>query len=141
MFVLWNVSSYNSDMFLVGILSWWYGNGWSARIQIIKRQLSSSADFFSVGMLVSTIFAPYRQISAGEVDGSLKVHLQAFVDRTISRFVGAFIRMFMIIIGLFAMLFQVILGIIIIILWPILPVFIVIGLILMVIGWVPLWTI
>lgn len=141
MFVLCNISSYNSVMFLVGILSWWYGNGWSARIQIMKRQLLSSADFFSIGLLFSTIFAPYRQISAGEVDGSLKVHLQAFLDRTISRFVGAFVRIFLIIIGLFAMIFQVILGIVVIIIWPILPIFIVIGLILMVIGWVPSWMI
>lgn len=139
--VYYNLSSYNSDMFLVGILSWWYGNGWSARIQILKRQLLSSADFFSIGMLVSTIFSPYRQISAGEVEGSIRDQLQAFLDRTISRFVGASIRVFMIVFGLLAMLIQIIIGLIIIIMWPIMPVFLVVGLILAVIGWVPSWTI
>ena len=139
--VYYNLSSYNSDMFLVGILSWWYGNGWFARIQILKRQLSFSADFFSIGLLFSTIFAPYRQISAGEVTGSFRDQLQAFIDRTISRFVGVFVRVFMIIVGLIAMLLQVIFGIVVIIIWPIFPIFFVIGLILMVIGWVPQWTI
>ena len=128
-------------MFLVGILSWWYGNGWFSRIQIIKKQLAFSADFFSIGLLVSTIFAPYRQISAGEVEGSINVQLHAFLDRLISRFVGAFVRTFMIIVGLVAMSIQIIFGVLLIIIWPILPLFFVIGLILMVIGWVPQWMI
>jgi len=139
--VYYRANSYNSDMFLVGILSWWYGNGWAARIQIIKRQLLSSADFFSIGLLASTIFAPYRQISAGEVTGSIRDQLQAFLDRTISRFVGASVRIFMIIVGLVTMIIQIIIGVIVIIIWPIVPIFIVIGLILAVIGWVPSWTI
>jgi len=139
--VYYNVSSYNGGMFLVGILSWWYSNGWSSRIQIIKGQLSTSADFFSIGLLVSTIFAPYRQISAGSVTGSISDKFHAFFDRLISRFVGAFVRSFMIIVGIVAMFMQVVFGVIVIVVWPIVPLFIVIGLILMVIGWVPQWTI
>jgi len=128
-------------MFLVGILSWWYGNGWVARIQATKDRLASSADFFSLGLLVSTIFAPFRQISAGKVSGSIGDQMRAFLDRTISRFVGAAVRIFMIIFGLITMFFQIIFGIIVIIVWPIIPLFIVIGLIMTVIGWVPQWTI
>lgn len=139
--VYYNVSSYNSDMFLVGILSWWYGNGWLARINAIKKRLAASADFFSFGLLASTIFAPFRQISAGKVNGSIGDQMHAFFDRLISRFVGAFVRISMIIIGLSAMFFQIIFGILLIIIWPIIPLFFVIGLILMVIGWVPQWMI
>ena len=139
--VYYNVSSYNSDMFLVGILSWWYGNGWFARMQIIKRQLATSSDFFSIGLLATTIFAPYRQISAGKVSGPIAVQMHAFFDRLISRFVGAFVRTFMIIVGLVAMFLQIVLGFILIVIWPIVPLLFVVGLILMVIGWVPQWTI
>jgi hypothetical protein len=128
-------------MFLVGILSWWYGNGWMSRVQIIKERLASSADFFSVGLLITTLFAPFRQISAGKVGGSISVQLRAFTDRLISRFVGAFVRIFMIIFGLVIMFFQAIFGILVIVIWPIIPLFIVIGLVMMVIGWVPQWTI
>ncbi|HUC96149.1 MAG TPA: hypothetical protein VMR16_00600 [Candidatus Saccharimonadales bacterium] len=128
-------------MFLVGILSWWYGNGWASRIQTMKDRLASSADFFSVGQLASTVFAPFRQISAGKVSGSIGDQMRAFLDRTVSRFVGAFVRIFMIIFGLAVMLLQIIFGIIVIVVWPILPLFIVIGLIMMVIGWVPQWII
>jgi hypothetical protein len=107
----------------------------------MKDRLESSADFFSVGQLVMTIFAPFRQISAGPVSGSIGDRLRGFLDRTISRFVGAAVRIFMIIFGLFAMLLQIIFGLIVIIIWPIIPMFTVIGLIMMVIGWVPKWII
>jgi len=138
--VYYRANGYNSDMFLVGILSWWYGNGWLTRTQIVRDRLAASADFFSVGLLASTLFAPFRQISAGKVTGSVSDQMHAFFDRLISRFVGAFVRTFMIVVGLLAMLFHIIFGVILVAVWPILPVFPVIGLILMVIGWVPQWT-
>lgn len=126
-------------MFLVGILSWWYGNGWLSRTQAIKGRLATSADFFSVGLLASTIFVPFRQISAGKVAGPIGIQIQAFFDRLISRFVGATVRIFMIIFGLIVMFFQIVFGIILIVVWPIVPLFLVIGLVMMVIGWVPQW--
>ena len=128
-------------MFLVGILKWWYGSGWLARVQIIKNRLASSADYFSVGLLATTLFAPFRHISAGKVSGPIGDQLRALVDRLISRTIGAFVRTFMIIFGLLAMLVQTLFGIIVLIFWLILPLLPVIGLILMVIGWVPQWKI
>ena len=126
-------------MFLVGILSWWYKNGWADQIQTIKDRLESSADFFSLGQLVMTIFAPFRQISAQKISGSIGDQMRAFLDRTISRFVGAAVRILMIIFGLITMFFQTIFGVIVIVIWPIIPLFVVVGLIMMVIGWVPKW--
>ncbi len=126
-------------MFLVGILSWWYKNGWKSRVQIVKSRFESSADFFSIRLLASTIFAPFRQISAGSVSGPLAEQLRAFFDRLISRVVGAVVRTFMIIFGGLAMILQLIFGGFVIIIWPILPFLPVIGLILMVTGWVPQW--
>ncbi len=139
--VYYKANGYNSDMFLVGILSWWYKNGWADQIQTLKDRLESSADFFSVGQLVSTIFAPFRQISAGKVSGSVGDQLRAFLDRTVSRFVGAAVRIFMIIFGLTTMFIQITFGVAVIIIWPVIPLFIVIGLIMLIIGWVPQWTI
>lgn len=128
-------------MFLVGILSWWYGEGWSSRIQNIRERLVVSADFFSIGILASTLFAPFRQISAGQVSGPISDQIRAFFDRLISRVIGSFVRIFMIIVGLVAMFIQSIFGVIVIMIWPILPLLPAIGLIMTVIGWVPLWKI
>jgi len=137
--VYYRANGYNIDMFLVGILSWWYKNGWIDQIQTMKDRLESSADFFSVGQLASTLFAPFRQISAEKVSGSIGDQMRALLDRTISRFVGAAVRIFMIIFGLTAMLLQIIFGILVIVIWPIIPLFVIIGLIMMIIGWVPKW--
>jgi len=126
-------------MFLLGILSWWYGVGWLARFQSAKERLAISADFFSIGLLITTIFAPFRQISAGRVNGPIGAQLRAFLDRLISRLIGALVRLSMIIIGSIVLIFQTIFGALLIAIWPIMPLFVVVGLILMVTGWVPQW--
>lgn len=127
-------------MFLVGILSWWYGEGWQARIRIIKERLASSADYFSIGLLITTLFAPFRQISAGSVEGPLVDQVRAFADKLISRFIGAIVRSAILIAGLVVMFVQIIFGGLEIAIWPLVPLLPVIGLIMMVIGWVPQWT-
>lgn len=126
-------------MFLVGILSWWYTVGWRGRVRIVKERLASSADYFSIGQLLATLFAPFRQISAGRVSGSIGDRLRAFADRSISRFVGSIVRGAMIIAGSVVMFLEVVFGAIEIVVWPLIPLFPVIGLIMLVIGWVPKW--
>ena len=135
--VYYNVSSYNSDMFLAGILSWWYGSGWLSRVQMIKNRLVASIDFFSIELLASTLFAPFRQISAGAVVGPIGDQIRAFFDRLLSRVIGSFVRTFMIMFGLVAMFLQAVFGIFVLLFWLIIPLLPVIGLIMMVIGWVP----
>jgi hypothetical protein len=135
--VYYNLSSYNSDMFLVGIFKWWYGVGWLSRLSILKERLAASADLFSIGQLIKTLFSPFRQISAGRVAGSIGEQLRAFADRSISRLVGAFVRGFMIIFGSVAISLQFIFGILVLIIWLVMPALPVVGLVMMVVGWVP----
>ena len=122
-------------MFLVGLLTWWYSGGLIRRIQIMKTRLASSADFFSIGLLIKTLFSPYRQISAENVSGSLSVQIRAFFDKLISRIIGATVRSFIIIIGVVAIFFQTIFSIIVLIIWLFIPILPVICIILMIIGW------
>jgi len=124
-------------MFLRGFVSWWYGGGWIRRIQIIKARLIASADLFSVGLLLSTLFSPFRQISAGNVVGSVNDQVRAFFDKLLSCIIGAFVRIFMIMFGLITMFIQVIFGIVSLIFWLVIPLIPVAGLIMTVIGWVP----
>ena len=97
--VYYSLSRYNEDMFLVGILSWWYGDGWKQRFLMIKDRLSHTSDYFSISILIKTLFSPYRQISAGNVSGPIGVQIRAAIDRLISRVVGMFVRLFVIIAG------------------------------------------
>lgn len=135
----YSLTSYNEDMFLVGIISWWYGAGWAHRVGLIKARLTGVMDYFSIGRLMETLFSPYRQISAGAVSGTIGIKLRALIDRTISRFVGFIVRLTVIIFGLIILAIQLILGLMVIVGWVFIPLMPVAGLILFAIGWSPSW--
>jgi hypothetical protein len=87
--------------------------------------------FFSVGLLITSLFAPFRQISAGRVRGSIKVRLMAWGDRQFSRVIGAVVRLMLITIGLTIALIVGIIGLMLITVWPFLPIAPLIGVFLM----------
>lgn len=126
-------------MFLVGILSWWYGEGWKQRALLIRERIERTLDFFSVSLLVRTLFAPFRQISAGKVRGPIGVQMRALLDRLMSRVIGAFLRFVMILIGSLVILLHIAWGGITMIGWSMVPLFPVVGLLLFSIGWAPAW--
>lgn len=126
-------------MLIVGILSWWYGEGWKQRVVMQREKLASTMDYFSIDLLLRTFFSPFRQISAGKVEGPLGVQMRAFFDRLISRAIGAMIRFFMIIIGTLAILMYVVIGAVWLVVWAFVPFLPIIGFVLFVSGWMP-WT-
>lgn len=123
----------------MGILSWWYGDGWHRRVQIMKSRLVDSSDYFSIGLLVSTLFSPFRQISAGSVSGPLAMQMRAVVDRTISRLIGAVARFGLMLFGIVFIVIQTVISALILVIWVIVPSLPIIGLIMAIIGWVPKW--
>lgn len=123
-------------MFMVGLISWWYGRGWVAQWRRIKERYVATLDFFSIGQLLATYFSPFRQISAGGGSGTA---FQAMIDQLISRVIGSIVRFFTIIAGLAVILFLTVYELIIMTCWWFLPVLPVVGLMLFAIGWVPGW--
>lgn len=127
-------------MFLVGLISWWYGRGWVGQWKRIAGRFASTLEFFSVGQLLGTLFSPYRQISAsGSGGGTLGMALRSFIDRTISRVIGVFIRFFTIIFGLIVIMLQAVYELVVMIAWWFLPLLPIAGFILLAVGWVPSW--
>jgi hypothetical protein len=127
-------------MFLVGILSWWYGRGWIGQWRRISDRWRATVQFFSIGQLLSTLFAPFRQISAGSAAATNPaMALRAFFDQLISRVVGAFVRTFTIIAGSVVITLQVLYETLLMVLWGFLPLLPIVGFILLAIGWVPSW--
>lgn len=124
-------------MFIVGLLSWWYGAGWQQRFTILKERLAMTVDYFSIDLLAKTLFAPFRQISAGNVNGPVGVKLQAFFDRLISRLIGAMVRSTMIVIGFGAIFIHSLIGIITVVVWAFIPLLPLFGLLLFSAGWIP----
>lgn len=94
-------------------------------------------DYFSFDLLLRTLFAPFRQISAGRVNGPIGLQFRAWLDRLVSRFVGAMVRSAVLIAGIVAVLFAGVIAVVQLVLWPILPLAPVIGAILAIAGWVP----
>ncbi len=131
--------SYNILMFIVGLLSWWYGAGWVAQAKRVRERITSAADYFSISLLATTLFSPFRQISAGRVGGPLAVQWRAFIDRLISRCIGAFVRLVMILLGCITIAAISCFAAVSLAMWAIIPLLPLIGLGMMIIGWVPVW--
>lgn len=127
-------------MFMVGLISWWYGRGWIGQWRRIAGRFSATLEFFSIGQLLSTFFAPFRQISANTgSDGTMGGAFRSFIDQLISRVIGGFVRFFTIIFGIFVILLQAVYELIIMTAWWFLPLLPVVGGIMLAIGWVPTW--
>ncbi len=130
---------YNMSMVIVWALSWWYGAGWKSVLLGLKERLALSYDYFSIGLLASTLFAPFRQISAGRVQGPIGIQIRAAVDKLISRIIGAIVRLILIFVGAVWLFVQSLIGVLVLVAWAFLPILPVIGFIVMLSGWVPTW--
>jgi hypothetical protein len=122
-------------MLLVGFISWWYGLGWRDQLSLFGERLAVVADQWSIGSLAGSLFSPFRQLDTGRVNGPLGLQLRAWLDKLISRFIGALVRLVMITVGLLIFIICAVAGIIWLIIWPFLPVLPVVGFILMSSGW------
>lgn len=122
----------------MGMFSWWYGEGWRQRGEMVRERIASAMDYFSIDLLLKTYFAPFRQISAGKVDGPIGVKFRAFLDRLISRIIGAVVRTLIIGVGLVTIIFHALFGLVVLGFWAIVPLLPIVGLIMALIGWTPL---
>lgn len=119
------------------LITWWYGPGLQQRLHAISRGLDRWLDLFSFGLIVRTLFAPFRQIDAGGVSGAIDVQFRAWLDRMFSRVIGFFVRTALLIAGTVWIAVMLLLYALQILAWLLLPImpFICIG--LFVTGWIP----
>lgn len=119
-------------MVIISLLSWWYSEGWLEQISLTKRSFIKLADKFSIGMLLKTLFAPFRQISVGEQASKTASLASVIADKLISRLVGSVMRLVMVFVGTLALIIYAIISVFRLAGWPLLPLAPVLGLILMV---------
>lgn len=132
-----SVVRYNVFMIAWDILVWWYTEGWRQRLVVLQESVDSMMDYFSIDLLLKTLFAPFRQISAGRVDGPLDVQLRAFFDQLVSRVIGAVVRTIVVVIGAVAIGLGLLADGLLLAAWAFVPLLPVFGLILFLLGWVP----
>lgn len=117
-------------MFIVGLVSWWYGAGLRQRMSFAGERLASMYDYFSIDLLLRTMFSPFRQISAGSVKGPIGVQLRAWLDQLISRTIGFFVRILMIIVGSITLFLTACLQVVFVVLWAMVPLAPIIGIVM-----------
>jgi len=111
-------------MIISDLVVWWYSGGLRFFSSKLFEKLKNTLDFFSIFDLLRTLFSPFRQISAeGTSSLALDARLRAFLDRLFSRFFGAFVRIFIILVGTILLFIQFIFSLGLILIWPFLPLF------------------
>lgn len=125
---------------VIAFVLWWYGAGWQRRARLVRDRLVRVMDAFSIDLLLKTLFAPFRQISAEGTEGPIGLRIRAWFDKLISRIIGAIVRLLTIFIGVVILLGCVVWGLAILAIWPFLPLLPLAGIVLSIAGWVP-WTV
>lgn len=125
-------------MMVVALLSWWYTTGWAQLASRVGQRMGAVLENFSVGLLLRTLFDPYRQIDAGQVRGGLDAQLRAWGNRTFSRLFGAVVRGLFVVVGSLGSVLIGLFGCLQLMVWPLVPVLPLIGLVMMLVGWLPL---
>jgi hypothetical protein len=124
-------------LLFTSLLKWWYTDGWRQRVQMVSNRLDGLIDYFSFGLLLKTLFSPFRQISAGKVDGPLEMKMRALVDKLVSRVIGGMIRIIILLVGGVSVAVQVLFGLAVLIGWALVPLLPVAGVVLMMPGKTP----
>ena len=118
-------------MLMTSLLGWWYVEGWREQLTRVKWAFIRMADRFSIGLMIKTLFAPFRQISADEQARGNNL-ATVITDKLVSRLIGCFMRTIMIIVGTITLLLLAVVSLIRLLLWSLLPVMPVVGIILMI---------
>lgn len=108
-------------MLATGLISWWYIDGYKLFASKLWTKIGDTVDLFSIGSLLKTLFAPYRQISANAGGESIDDKLLGLVDRFVSRLVGGVVRVGIVLIGIIVIAIQSLGSFLALIVWPFLP--------------------
>lgn len=106
------------------MLRWWYVTGWAEAARRIGTWMMAVERNFSLGLLVRTLFSPWRRIITPG-GRSLEDKLHAALDNLVSRSIGFVIRLFVILAAGVSMLGAFAAGTLIALVWPFMPLLII----------------
>lgn len=99
---------------------WWYGKGWRSAFKLAIDWPKAAAKAFSIKILITTLFAPWRRIVS--VPGrSIDEKMRAAVDNLTSRFVGFFVRLGALAAAAVISLLSLLAGVVLALSWPLIP--------------------
>jgi hypothetical protein len=101
---------------------WHYTKAWADLLRIIGNYFWFVSNFFSINLLLQTLFSPWRRLSISGGRGGEESFIGALIINTIMRFVGFFARIFTIVFGIVALAVTAALSVAAILVWLFLPV-------------------
>lgn len=109
-------------MLIFAWLSWWYTRGWLECVKRVDGFARGIVRSFSVGTLIRTLFAPWKQIvSLPDPNETIAMKFRGFLDTLVSRFVGLMIRSFTLLAAVISLLVISVIGVVMIMVWPFVP--------------------
>ena len=109
-------------MLIINCLQWWYSKGWAWSVQSQYRAHVATLEYFSVGAVLRTLFAPFRQtLTVHGRRRGLGDYFSDALDLFVSRMVGFFYRSILLFIAAIFMLVRLISIILSALLWPLVP--------------------
>ncbi|MFH1582415.1 MAG: hypothetical protein ABIA08_01505 [bacterium] len=113
---------------LFQLIIWWLIETPSKIILAWKNFLLFNLNYFSVVLLLKTLFSPWRRYKSSYGGGfNIGKYIESFISNLIFRFLGAIFRSVLIIAGLVVEAFMLVVGFFILASWMIFP-FIILGL-------------
>jgi len=111
-------------------LSWQFSDVPKKLIKVWKNFLLFNLNYFSIPLLIKTLFAPWRRYKVSYGRGfDAGRYFEALISNLIFRILGAVIRIFLIVIGLFLEIIIILAGIAVFLGWMAGPAILIYGLI------------
>jgi hypothetical protein len=104
-------------------IHWHYGRALRGIVDITNNLIWFLWNFFSIGLLLQTLFAPWQRLEEDHkrVGLNVEAYVSSLMLNTVMRFVGFVIRLIFILIGFVAIIFVTISGSIVFVVWLALP--------------------
>ena len=108
-------------MLALELLTWWYSRGWLELAHRSAKFVSDLYNYFSVNLLLRTIFAPWKRIiSYGSQ--SLNEKLRSLGDNLVSRMVGLGVRLVVLITAVILLFLSLVISVVAVLVWPLVPI-------------------
>lgn len=108
---------------LTSFISWHFIEAPKFLLQVWKNFIQFSINFFSTPLLLKTLFSPWRRYNWSYPRGfDVMAYFETFVSNFFSRFLGAIVRLVLIILGIIFQIFVVVFGAVVFLAWLVLPI-------------------
>lgn len=112
----------NKQFIMISWITWHFIEMPDFLVQVWKNYLSFGVYYFSIPLLLKTLFAPWRQYRWRYPRGfDIGGYASTFISNTFSRIVGAIARLLVIVMGIVAQFIIVLAGILGVVLWVVMP--------------------